>query len=133
MPSRRRGLGHLKEKLDEDAPWDQTLSGGEKQRLAFARILLHKPDIVVLDEATAALDPKSQVKLMELLVERPDLTLLSVGHRPELEAFHSRKIVLERRRAKLVRDIELLEPMHRALLRRLRGITVRRAKQKRAA
>jgi putative ATP-binding cassette transporter len=63
----RVGLPHLIEKLDEDAPWDQTLSGGEKQRVAFARILLHKPDIVVLDEATSALDPKSQVKLMELL------------------------------------------------------------------
>jgi vitamin B12/bleomycin/antimicrobial peptide transport system ATP-binding/permease protein len=116
------GLEHLTQKLDEDAPWDQTLSGGEKQRLAFARILLHKPDIVVLDEATAALDPKSQVKLMQLLVDLPDITLLSVGHRPELEAFHTRKIELERRQdgAKLVRDVELLEPAHRALWRRLR-------------
>ena len=47
-------------------PWDQTLSGGEKQRLAFARIFLHNPDIIVLDEATAALDPESQDKLMKL-------------------------------------------------------------------
>ena len=94
---KRVGLEHLIEKLDEEGPWDQTLSGGEKQRLAFARILLHNPDIVVLDEATAALDPKSQDKLMELLLDRPDMTLLSVAHRPELEAFHTRKIVLERR------------------------------------
>jgi putative ATP-binding cassette transporter len=116
------GLGHLAEKIDEEAPWDQTLSGGEKQRLAFARILLHNPDIVVLDEATAALDVKSQVKLMELLVARPEMTLLSIGHRPELEAFHSRKVVLERRLegAKLVRDVEIVEPPHSALLRLLR-------------
>jgi putative ATP-binding cassette transporter len=82
------GLETLVDKLDKEGPWDQTLSGGEKQRLAFARILLHKPDIVVLDEATAALDPDSQNKLMELLVDQPEITLLSVGHRPELEPFH---------------------------------------------
>ena len=120
----RVGLGELALKLDEEAPWDQILSGGEKQRLAFARILMQKPDIVVLDEATSALDPKSQVKLMELLVARPDLTLLSIGHRPELEAFHSRKIVLERRPegGKLVHDVDLMEPAHTALLRRLRNL-----------
>jgi vitamin B12/bleomycin/antimicrobial peptide transport system ATP-binding/permease protein len=109
---KRVGLEHLVDKLEEDAPWDQTLSGGEKQRVAFARILLHKPDIVVLDEATSALDPKSQIRLMELLTDQPKITLLSIGHRPELEAFHTRKIELARRRkgAKLVRDFELAEP-----------------------
>jgi putative ATP-binding cassette transporter len=122
------GLEHVTDKLDEDAPWDQTLSGGEKQRLAFSRIFLHKPDIVVLDEATAALDTESQVKLMELLVNRPDITLLSVGHRPELEAFHTRKIVLEKRPegAKLVRDITLVDPPHRAVLKRLKRYASRR-------
>jgi putative ATP-binding cassette transporter len=106
------GLAHLVDKLEEDAPWDQTLSGGEKQRVAFARILLHEPDIVVLDEATSALDPKSQVKLMKLITDQPEMTVLSIGHRPELEEFHTRKIELARRRkgAKLVRDFELGEP-----------------------
>jgi putative ATP-binding cassette transporter len=105
------GLDHLKEKIDEDAPWDQTLSGGEKQRLAFARLLLHKPDIVVLDEATSALDEKSQDKMMETVTkELPKATIVSVAHRVELEAFHSRKIVLERRKggAKLVSDVDLI-------------------------
>jgi vitamin B12/bleomycin/antimicrobial peptide transport system ATP-binding/permease protein len=104
------GLGHLVDRLDEEAPWDQTLSGGEKQRLAFARILLHRPDIIVLDEATSALDPESQDKLMELLTKELNATtIVSVGHRPELEAFHNRKITLERRRggAKFVTDIRL--------------------------
>jgi putative ATP-binding cassette transporter len=105
------GLEHLIDRMEEEAPWDQTLSGGEKQRLAFARILLRRPDIVVLDEATSALDPESQDKLMELLTtELAATTIVSVGHRPELEAFHSRKIGLERRRggARFVTDISLL-------------------------
>ena len=105
------GLAHLKDKIEEDGPWDQTLSGGEKQRLAFARLFLHNPDIIVLDEATSALDEKSQDKMMELVTkELPKATVVSVGHRAELEAFHSRKIVLERRKggAKLVSDINLI-------------------------
>jgi len=133
---RRVGLEHLADRLDEEAPWDQTLSGGEKQRLAFARIFLHKPDIIVLDEATAALDPKSQDELMAHLSERPEeTTLVSVGHRPELEAFHNRKITLERRRdgAKLVSDIKLVRRPGRArLLRRLLRRRVRRAVKRRA-
>jgi putative ATP-binding cassette transporter len=117
------GLGHLVDKIEDEAPWDQTLSGGEKQRLAFARIFLHNPDIIVLDEATAALDPESQDKLMELLSKQPEeTTLVSVGHRPELEAFHNRKVVLERRKggAKLVSDIKLVpRPKKRRFLRGL--------------
>jgi putative ATP-binding cassette transporter len=98
------GLGYLADRLDEEGPWDQILSGGEKQRLGFARILLHGPDIIVLDEATAALDPASQDRLLQLLCERERMTVLSVGHAPELESFHNRKVVLERHRggAKLV-------------------------------
>ena len=116
------GLGHLKDRLEEDAPWDQTLSGGEKQRLTIARVLLHRPDIIVLDEATSALDPKSQDTLMQLVSDEMEgLTIISVGHRPELEQFHSRKLVLERRAggAKLINDITLLRrPDRPRLLRR---------------
>ncbi|WP_027681899.1 ABC transporter ATP-binding protein/permease [Rhizobium leguminosarum] len=105
------GLDYLNDKIEDDAPWDQTLSGGEKQRLAFARLLLHHPDIIVLDEATSALDEKSQDKMMQMVIdELPDVTIISVAHRAELEAFHSRKITLERREggAKLVSDIDLI-------------------------
>jgi putative ATP-binding cassette transporter len=100
------GLEHLIEKLDdEEGKWDRTLSGGEQQRLAFARLFLHKPDIVVMDEATSALDPESQAMLMEKLGELlPETAIISVGHRPELEAFHERKVNLVRRKggAKLI-------------------------------
>jgi putative ATP-binding cassette transporter len=130
---KRVGLGHLIDRIEDEAPWDQTLSGGEKQRLAFARIFLHNPDIIVLDEATAALDPESQDKLMELLSKQPDeIALVSVGHRPELEAFHNRKVVLERRKggAKLVSDIKLMsKPRRGRFLKRL----LRRRKRKQAA
>ncbi len=105
------GLDHLLERLDEEGSWDQTLSGGEKQRLAFARMFLQGPDIVVLDEATAAVDPQSQDRLMEMLVQRSTrTTLISVGHRPELESYHDRKITLERRRGstQLVSDVSLV-------------------------
>jgi putative ATP-binding cassette transporter len=114
------GLDYLKDRIEEDAPWDQTLSGGEKQRLAFARLLLHRPDIVVLDEATSALDEKSQDRMMETVIrELPKVTIISVAHRAELEAFHSRKITLERREggAKLVSDVELA-PRRRGLIKR---------------
>jgi vitamin B12/bleomycin/antimicrobial peptide transport system ATP-binding/permease protein len=65
----------------------------------------------VLDEATSALDEKSQDKMMETVTtELPKATIVSVAHRVELEAFHSRKIVLERRKggARLVSDVDLI-------------------------
>ena len=92
------GLDHVIERVDEeDVAWDQVLSGGEKQRLAFARLLLEKPDIVVMDEATSALDTASQGKLMEMIgKELPEIAVISVGHRAELEEFHDRKLNLMR-------------------------------------
>jgi putative ATP-binding cassette transporter len=105
------GLGYLLDHLDEEAPWNRTLSGGECQRLAFVRLLLHQPDIIVMDEATSALDPASQEHLMTLVAERrPNTALVSIAHRPELEAFHHRKLVFERRPggARLIGDTVLL-------------------------
>ena len=72
------GLGHFADRIDEDTRWEDMLSGGEKQRLDFARILIQSPDIVVMDEATSALDPPSQERLMKLLLERlPKATIIS--------------------------------------------------------
>jgi len=101
------GLGHFLDRLDEDATWEHVLSGGEKRRLAFARVLIQRPEIIVMDEATAALDSLGQEQLMRLLLERlPEATVISVGHRAELEAFHTRKLVLEHHAdgARLVSD-----------------------------
>jgi putative ATP-binding cassette transporter len=110
---RNVGLEHVIERVDEEnVAWDQVLSGGEKQRLAFARLLLEKPDIVVMDEATSALDTDSQAKMMLVIAEKlPELAIISVGHRAELEEFHERKFNLVKREggAKLVAG-ELVAP-----------------------
>ena len=93
------GLGYLSAKLDaEEERWDQTLSGGERQRIAFARLLIEQPNIIIMDEATAALDIDSEFRLLTLLFERlPKATMLSVGHRPGLQELHSRLLTLQRR------------------------------------
>jgi vitamin B12/bleomycin/antimicrobial peptide transport system ATP-binding/permease protein len=111
------GLGHFLDRLDEDTGWEHVLSGGEKQRLAFARALIQRPITIVMDEATAALDPLSQQQLMQLVLERlPEATVISVGHRAELEAFHTRKLVLEYHPdgARLVRDESLKKTFGRS-------------------
>ena len=82
--------------LDVEADWDQVLSGGEQQRLGFARLLLGVPPLVLLDEATSALDLASEDHLYRLLLEA-GTTLISVGHRPSLVAFHSRVLRLDGR------------------------------------
>jgi putative ATP-binding cassette transporter len=113
------GLGHLTDRINDDVPWDRTLSGGEQQRLAFAQLFIQRPDIIVMDEATSALDPDTQDRLMKRMSERmPEAALISVGHRPELEMFHDRRLVLARRTdgAKLVSD-EPLSPRTFALRR----------------
>jgi putative ATP-binding cassette transporter len=94
---RRCGLRHLLSRLDDEERWDKVLSGGEQQRLAFTRLVVLKPDIVIMDEATSALDEDSQASMMELFRhELESVTLISVGHRPGLEEFHERKLTLQR-------------------------------------
>ena len=123
------GLGHFLDRLDEDTNWEHVLSGGEKQRLAFARVLIQRPTTIVMDEATAALDVLSQQDLMQLVLERlPEATVISVGHRAELEAFHTRKLVLEYRPegARLVRD----EPLQMKFGRSARLLSKLRSRKK---
>lgn len=89
------GLDHLRDRLDETERWDHILSGGEQQRVAFARVLVHKPDWIFMDEATSALDEAGQENVMKLLIEElPGTSVVSIGHRPGLEAFHTRELTL---------------------------------------
>ena len=83
------GLPHLAENLERNENWAQVLSGGEQQRLAFARALLTKPDWLFLDEATASLPEEDQDRLYRLLKERlRDTTLVSIAHRASLAEHH---------------------------------------------
>jgi putative ATP-binding cassette transporter len=89
------GLPDLAERLNEDGHWNRMLSLGEQQRLGLARALLHVPDYLFLDEATASLDEPSEARLYRLLAEKlPQATIVSIGHRSTLDAFHTRKVTM---------------------------------------
>jgi len=88
-------LADLAERLggfDTELDWDDVLSLGEQQRLAFARLLLTKPNYAILDEATSALDLKNEASLYQQLQES-GTTYISVGHRGSLLKYHH--LVLE--------------------------------------
>lgn len=74
--------------LDQVQAWDETLSGGEKQRLAMARLLFHAPRYAVLDEATSAVSADGEEVLYSACV-KANITFLSIGHRPALRKYHS--------------------------------------------
>ena len=91
------GLPAMAERLEEDGHWNRMLSLGEQQRLGVARALLHAPDFLFLDEATASLDEPAEAVVYRLLQERlPRTTIVSIGHRSTLAAFHRRRLTLVR-------------------------------------
>jgi putative ATP-binding cassette transporter len=87
------GLWHLSPRLNAAANWSLALSGGEQQRLGFARALIYRPDWLFLDEATAALDEPAERHMYELLRRRlPKTAVVSIAHRPAVVAFHDRQL-----------------------------------------
>jgi putative ATP-binding cassette transporter len=117
---RRCGLSHLIPRLNEEDNWDGILSGGEKQRIAFARLLVNPPDIVIMDEATSALDEETQARMMEFLrTDLAEATVLSVTHRPGLEEFFEREIKLVREGGAPARTFERRYPRLRRMWQRV--------------
>lgn len=91
------GLSHLARNFDEIARWDQRLSNGERQRFGIARVLLHKPDVLVLDDALSALDEASQISLLKgLRAALPKTTIINLGQAQPPSGLHDRIVVIER-------------------------------------
>ena len=92
------GLTALVDRVDEQQPWSQILSGGEQQRLAVARALLLRPDWLFLDEATSSLDPEAEAELYAAVRQHlPATTVISIAHRPDVARFHDEALVFDRR------------------------------------
>ncbi len=89
------GLPGLAARIDDEEHWNRMLSPGEQQRLGIARAILHRPDYLFLDEATASLDEPSEAALYHLLQARlPEAAIISIGHRSTLFALHRRHLAL---------------------------------------
>ncbi len=74
------------------------LSGGQQQRVAFARALIHKPDVILADEPTGNLDTKNSREIIAILkasIKKYDQTLILITHDPALAAQADRIFVME--------------------------------------
>jgi putative ATP-binding cassette transporter len=89
-------LGYLAEKhtMDVVMPWGDMLSGGEQQRLGFARLFYHKPAYAIMDEATSALDVALEHKCLHHCNEL-GITMISVVHRPSAMQHHRKVLRLD--------------------------------------
>lgn len=89
------GLSKWQNRLRENHAWHNVFSGGEQQRIAFARILLNKPELIYLDEATSSLDEQSAYYLLGLLKQAlPSSSVIYITHQQALAQFADQEIDL---------------------------------------
>jgi len=89
-------LGYLPEReggWDTRKEWKDVLSGGEKQRVGFARLLYHEPQYAVIDEGTSAVSSDVEGLLYETCKER-GITLITISTRASLKRYHTFNLVL---------------------------------------
>ena len=89
----RSGDGDPIRGLDAIVDWSNVLSLGEQQRLAFGRVLVNRPSLVIADEATSAMDVSAEEIMYKLI---SSLTYVSVGHRPTLLKYHDKRLQLHK-------------------------------------
>ncbi len=92
------GLQHIAHRLSDQDRWDQILGTGERQRFAVARVLLHAPDVLVIDDGLSSLEASAQKSLLELVAaEMPHTAILTFGQRERTDGFDQRRLILETR------------------------------------
>jgi putative ATP-binding cassette transporter len=93
----RVGLGHLVPTLDHEQRWDKNLPLEEQQRLAFARLLLHQPQWVLIDDAMGALDEEQRRLMLSIFEhELADAAVISIGRSPVHDGFYGRVLHFRR-------------------------------------
>ncbi len=89
------GLKKLHHQLALETDWNNRLSGGEQQRIMFARLLLNRPKLLLLDETTSALDENSALELLALLkAELHDSAIVLVSHQRFIASLAEQEIHL---------------------------------------
>jgi putative ATP-binding cassette transporter len=94
----RVGLAHLADRLDKTEIWEETLLPHEQARLGFARLLLRRPDWILLADALEACDAAGEADMIRLLREEfPRATVIAYSRRPIDEGFFGRRFRVERK------------------------------------
>jgi vitamin B12/bleomycin/antimicrobial peptide transport system ATP-binding/permease protein len=89
------GLEELAEQLEQTESWEKVLTREQQQRLGLVRLLLYRPNWILLQEAFDSLDPEGEESMLRLICqELPDAAMLTITNQPTAEAFHDRQIVL---------------------------------------